>query len=474
MPTQKATSPQLRTPADTAIIMPDVGTPLEPDFRVLSFQPHQGDGMVRRYQKRRKHHKSKVGCFTCKVKRVKCDELRPYCSRCQRSNAWCSYSSNHDQAFLESSSRITLRPPNYAHRTNTLDCGMRLASSLCISPAVTGLDLSQDLTSYGMPRIALIHHFQNALPQIHLLGSTSASSILALGIARPFLLDALLAVSASHLRHHYYHTSEKIRQETRVAEHFQQALAVRGFRNALTYLTLDQQTADAFVLTCMLLNLLTFTFNDDEDDPENSWIFRPGDPQRLNWFSLQLGLKPLLVATEKFRTDSILAWLYKAPNDDENRGICSSLNRLPAHWMAFLGLDAQNYPSTDGIDNNNILCEPARMLAEILDVEPCAESFFLYVSFVGALDMEFVFRDMLEAEDERAVWLFGYWLGLMCRFGWWWIHMRVNREWRAICLWLNRRGVKDRSGEDGRIWRLLMQELEEATSWPRPRDENVS
>ncbi|KAL2129224.1 hypothetical protein VTI74DRAFT_8070 [Chaetomium olivicolor] len=454
--------------------MPDVGTPLEPDFRVLSFQPQEGHGVVRRYQKRRKHHKSKVGCFTCKAKRVKlkCDELRPCCSRCQRSNAWCSYSPDQDQAFPKSSSRVTKGPPNYAHCTNTLfDRGIRLSSSLYTSVAVTGLDPSQDLTSYGTPRIALIHHFQNAFPQIHFLGSTSANSILALSIARPFLLDTLLAVSASHLRYHSHHTSEKIRQETRIAEHFQQALAVRSFRNALACLTLDQQTADAFVLTCMLLNLLTFSFNNDEDDPEGSWIFRPSDQQRLSWFSLQLGLKPLLVTTEKFRTDSILAWLYKAPNDDENRGICSSLDRVPAHWIAFLGLSAEKNPSS-GIANN-VLREPARMLAEILDVEPRAESFFLYVNFVGALDMEFRFRDMLEAEDERAVWLFGYWLGLMCRFDWWWIYMRVNREWRAICLWLNRRRVRDRSGEDGRIWRLLMQELEEAASWPRPQDEKV-
>lgn len=50
---------------------PDAETQLEPDFRVLSFQPLQGRGVVRRYQKRRTHHKSKSGCVTCKLKRVK-------------------------------------------------------------------------------------------------------------------------------------------------------------------------------------------------------------------------------------------------------------------------------------------------------------------------------------------------------------------------------------------------------------------
>jgi hypothetical protein len=348
---------------------------------------------------------------------------------------------------------------------------MRIGPGLCTSLSATGLDPSQDLTSRGTPRIALIYHFQRALPHIHILGSTSANSILDLAMTRPFLLDALLAVSASHLRHHTCLATETFRRETRVAEHAQQALAARGFRTALACAALDQQTADAFVLTSMLLNLLTFRFDDEgEHDPEGSWIFRPrSDTQCLSWFSLQLGLKPLLLATENFRTDSILAWLYKnAPNDEEEeRGFgFSALDRMPAHWLVFLGLDTQGHPST-GFDSNDVLYKPACMLADIIDLDPGAESFFCYVKFVGALDMEFRFRDMLIAKDERAVWLLGYWLGLMCRFDLWWMHTRVDREWRAIRLWLDCRQVRNRPSKEGYVWTLLMQELEEAACWPR-------
>jgi hypothetical protein len=53
------------------MVLPDAETPLEPDFRVLSFQPQQGHGVARRYQKRKTHHKSRLGCISCKVKRVK-------------------------------------------------------------------------------------------------------------------------------------------------------------------------------------------------------------------------------------------------------------------------------------------------------------------------------------------------------------------------------------------------------------------
>lgn len=42
----------------------------EPNFQVMSFS--QQDGVkARKYQKRKTHAKSKTGCATCKVKRIK-------------------------------------------------------------------------------------------------------------------------------------------------------------------------------------------------------------------------------------------------------------------------------------------------------------------------------------------------------------------------------------------------------------------
>ena len=43
------------------------------------------------YTTRKPHKKSKSGCAACKSKRVKCDEKKPVCVRCQRSGAVCRY-----------------------------------------------------------------------------------------------------------------------------------------------------------------------------------------------------------------------------------------------------------------------------------------------------------------------------------------------------------------------------------------------
>ncbi|KAM7217342.1 hypothetical protein V8F06_007285 [Rhypophila decipiens] len=43
------------------------------------------------HKTRRPHRKSRNGCTKCKERRVKCDELLPRCSRCQKTNLVCQY-----------------------------------------------------------------------------------------------------------------------------------------------------------------------------------------------------------------------------------------------------------------------------------------------------------------------------------------------------------------------------------------------
>lgn len=42
---------------------------------------------------RRGHFKSRLGCFNCKRRRVKCNELHPSCSPCRRLGLFCDYPS---------------------------------------------------------------------------------------------------------------------------------------------------------------------------------------------------------------------------------------------------------------------------------------------------------------------------------------------------------------------------------------------
>lgn len=104
------------------------------------------------------------------------------------------------------------------------------------------------------------------------------------------------------------------------------------------------------------------------------------------------------------------------------------------------------------------------MLAEIRLLEPRGEHFFLYINFIGALDLEFKFRGLLEHNNVRAIWLLGYWMGLMCRYDYWWIRVRASSEWKATCIWLNRLKFRE-TNRDGQMWTKLMYDLETAHKW---------
>ncbi|KAK2593460.1 hypothetical protein QQS21_008833 [Conoideocrella luteorostrata] len=420
-------------------------TPAEPDFRVLSFRPQLQGGCARKYERRRTHQKSRTGCVGCKVKRVKCDEARPSCSRCCRSGSWCTYPSNEGSSTLDKS----------AQEKASIILGCKLKPTVCLgnSPTLCGLDPEEQLTPHGTPRMLLMHHFQHFFPDLQLLERADLDPILSLSMCRPFLLDAMLAVSASHLR-----SQSVTKSSHRIAEHFQQALALKNFQGALQG-PLDQQTADALLLTAMFINLLNFSVVEDDRDVFQSWVYTD-HPERLGWLSLSLGIKPLICATEMFRENTILWWMYDAGGNRSGpfRGLEEYLNlhSVPSHWLDLFELPRDAKPG-------HRMFDPIRILKEINGLEPIPGHFFLYVNLIGDLDGEF--RDELERRDERAMWVIGYWLGLLCRYDFWWLRKRAVLDYRAVRRWLNEQQVRDRPGTEGIMWMQLMDDLESAPYW---------
>ncbi|KAK6081139.1 Autophagy-related protein 2-like protein 1 [Seiridium cupressi] len=125
-------------------------TPAREHWKLLDRQPETK-------QKRTSHNKARTGCITCKARRVKCDEQKPLCHRCERAGIDCEgYSDPVDRARAPSSSaracsapRVTasvhLRPKQLQRR---IICASNSAatspwSSASLSPIVlSGRDAS--------------------------------------------------------------------------------------------------------------------------------------------------------------------------------------------------------------------------------------------------------------------------------------------------------------------------------------------
>jgi hypothetical protein len=211
-------------------------------------------------------------------------------------------------------------------------------------------------------------------------------------------------------------------------------------------------------MTSIFLNMLSFSIL-DEYEISDSWVFSKDD-DRLDWFSLNMGLKPLLLATSEFRQDSLLRWMYDASDDEEHKfhGEGWALDSVPSPWLKLCGL-------TDDSTPDHVFYEPVRILAEIKRLEPTLDSIFLYLGFFGKLDIEF--RTLLVNQDERAMWIIGLWLGLLCRYDFWWQRRRTRCDYSAIKLWLKGHIITgSHRGEEAQMWTELMRDLDMACRWP--------
>ncbi|EGX90308.1 C6 transcription factor [Cordyceps militaris CM01] len=113
---------------------------------------------------RRGHFKSRMGCFNCKRRRVKCNELRPQCSPCRRLALDCSY------------------PPTPTPA----------ASAIRSNPSMLSME---DLRFY--------HQFiTTAIPPLPLKADRGWMDCAAMSHEYDFLAHAVLGLGASHLTSH--------------------------------------------------------------------------------------------------------------------------------------------------------------------------------------------------------------------------------------------------------------------------------
>ncbi|GFF40670.1 uncharacterized transcriptional regulatory protein C15D4.02 [Aspergillus udagawae] len=69
--------------------IPAAATPYSPTPPKQHHQP----SLLQPVSDQKKHKRTRSGCFTCRSRRIKCDEARPICERCRKGNRDCAYPS---------------------------------------------------------------------------------------------------------------------------------------------------------------------------------------------------------------------------------------------------------------------------------------------------------------------------------------------------------------------------------------------
>lgn len=120
------------------------------------------------------HKKSRNGCYSCKARRLKCDECKPCCGNCFTKGTQCSFPADFKHLRREYSSKM---------------------SSLSIT------QLAAPTTArFSMEDMQALHHFLVLCPPALPIGNrnTWVGEIPQLARHRPCLMDAILALGSSH------------------------------------------------------------------------------------------------------------------------------------------------------------------------------------------------------------------------------------------------------------------------------------
>jgi hypothetical protein len=323
-------------------------------------------------------------------------------------------------------------------------------ASLTKLSALTVDTLSPSGAKEGTCQFNVVRHFQKNWDKIfHMPG---IYRIIALSQTQQPVYNAMLAVSASHLRH----IAPGVTQH-RIAEHSYQSLAFKQYRNILDAPreALSKIDLESLLISAMLLNILTFPLREDGYEREESEPWVSGSCEEWKgWLSLQSGIKPLVISTtsqiDEMRT-LIGQTMFGSGGSWPTPNFKPDSGSLPHAWATIFNIEDP--------DDNEAFKLPIAILRELQNMQPLLLNVFRHLLFVWKMPPRF--GVLLCNKDERALWLFGVWLGLLCRYeGAWWCHQRVTRNYEAICMYLGRLRLYERPGAEGKMWSELLGELE--------------
>ncbi|KAF2465086.1 uncharacterized protein BDR25DRAFT_295908 [Lindgomyces ingoldianus] len=101
------------------------------------------------FRTRRAHQKSRMGCFACKRRKRKCDELKPSCTRCESTFQKCSYPPAVSPAADEPRDTLSLPSPPCSHFSGSPNASAFSEDSPSFETSVPLTPASVEAASYS-------------------------------------------------------------------------------------------------------------------------------------------------------------------------------------------------------------------------------------------------------------------------------------------------------------------------------------
>ncbi|KAI0172181.1 hypothetical protein GGR52DRAFT_457835 [Hypoxylon sp. FL1284] len=385
---------------------------------------------------RRSHKKSRAGCRRCKVRKIKCDEVHPRCGNCWKHGVACDF---EHPVLTDALSPIESPRPE----TSTSSCvSPSVNSTLPPTPSVDSdtplplyrnpdpLPLTTNSKSNRMMELKLLHHYTTITCETLSISSPVSERIwrdtvpnLAFTGAE-FLADALLAVSALHLRSHTPQDQDLIR-----ASHAYMASTLSEYGARLSK-GINESNAEALFLTAALIAFQStasriFTRDDSGDLKDRS----DGYALPLSWFHSFQGVKAIVASSWQWLRHSGIV----VPIIESQPALNLDLSGHSANFFGHLLAGVEDeILSFDEDPASQVLTRQAYQHAvAVLDWAHKIPHTGAPLVFLATVSRRFV--ELLEARRPRALAILASYFGLLKVLdGVWWLRGVARREVMGI------------------------------------------
>ncbi|KAI0111741.1 hypothetical protein F4814DRAFT_460867 [Daldinia grandis] len=383
---------------------------------------------------RRSHKKSRAGCRRCKARKIKCDEVHPRCGNCTKHGVACDF---EHPGIVDTLSPVETPRPT----TSTSNCDSPSTSTLPPTPSVESstplplyrnpepLPLTNSNKGSRMMELKLLHHYTTITCQTLAISSPVSEKIwrdtvpnLAFTGAE-FLADALLAVSALHLRSHAPQDQELIR-----ASHSYMASTLSEYSARLGK-GITESNAEALFLTAALIAFQStasriFTRDDSGDLKDRS----DGYSLPLSWFHSFQGIKAVVASSWQWLRHSGIVIPIIESQPALNLDLSGQNANFFGHLLAGVEEEVANL---DDLTTQELTRQAYQHAVAVLDWAHKIPHTGAPLVFLATVSRRFV--ELLESRRPRALAILASYFGLLKSLdSVWWLKGLARREVMGI------------------------------------------
>ena len=382
-------------------------------------------------RKRKAHKKSRMGCRNCKLRRVKCNEIRPMCDRCLEFGVICNYDPSIPDLQPLSSASEVVQLDSVVERSplSSTEPVLDMVKAALLADSL-GHKWNRGVLRFDNADLARLDRFQTRTVLtigVKKVARVFQQEVLHLAFTHRFLMHLVQAMTAAHDR--YVCGVATARPCAAEAYHMNQALVT--FQTILSR-PIHPDDRDSLIVASSFLGVVSF-FNLEASSVEEVWPLIDCD---MSWLSLSDGKRAVWRLANPLKQDSF--WNRVGQMYDKDH---EPTPELPKHTPSIFDYLCSEDPSSPAALTNP-LYKTSRALVPLLDKEINDSTWLEFLTFVCYIDPPY--KLLLERRDPWAMLILCYWFMKMCR-GSWWTASRSILQGQAICLYLERYHPDDKT-----------------------------